>query len=67
MKTSTHSYPTRSTKSANLIGLIDDTNFQDVIPEEVPGNADEAAPQFENAITNQKTGEALEYQHLITK
>ena len=53
--------------SAKLIGVIDDTNFQDVIPKKVPGNTDESAPQFANEIIDNITGEALEYQHLITK
>ena len=54
-----HRYPTCSTNSANLIGVIDDTNFQDVIPEKVPGNANEAAPQFANVIIDNDTREAL--------
>ena len=62
-----HRYPTRNMNSANLIGVIDDTNFQDVIPKKVPGNTDESATQFANEIIDNITGEALEYQHLITK
>ena len=50
MTTPTHRYPTCSTNLDNLIGVIDDTNFQDVIPEKVPRNADAAAPQFADAI-----------------
>ena len=63
----THRYPTRSTNSSNLIGVIDDTNFQYFIPEKVPGNADESAPQFAGAIINNDNEEDLEYQHLLTK
>ena len=63
----TYRYPTCSKNSANLIEVIDDTNFQDIIPEKVPRNADKAAPQFANAIIDNNTREALEYQHLITK
>ena len=56
-----------STNVSKLIEIIDDTNFQDVILEKVPGNADEAAPQFSNSIIDNDTGEDLEYQNLIIK
>ena len=62
--TPTHRYPTRSMNSANLIGVIDDTKFQNVISEKVPGNVDEDAPQFANKIIDNNTREALEYRHL---
>ena len=46
----------RSTNSANLMWLIDDTNFQNIIPKKVPGNAYEAALKFENSIIDNDTG-----------
>ena len=57
--TPTNRYPTCRTNSDNLIGVIGDTNFQDVILEKVPGNADDAAPQFANVIIKKDTGESL--------
>ena len=59
--TSTHRYPTLSTHAANLTGVIDDTNSQYFIPGNVPRHADDAAPQFTNAIIDNNTGEVIEY------
>ena len=62
-----HWYPTRITHAANVIGVIDDTYFQDFIPRHVLGHANDSAPQFSNTIIDNDTGEALKYRHLITK
>ena len=57
--TPTHWYPNRRTHAANLIGVIDDTKFQDGIPGHVSGHADDTAPQFANTVIDNETGEAL--------
>ena len=53
--------------SSNFIGVNDDTKFQDVIPEKVPGNTDEATSQFANAIIDNNTVKFLKERHLTTK
>ena len=53
----------RSTHAANLLNGSNHTNWQEGVPAQPTGNN----IQLENAIIDNDTGEALEYQNLINR
>ena len=54
--TPTHWYPNRRTHAANLIGVIDETNFQDVIPGHVPGTQMTPHPSLQTKLLTTTPG-----------